>query len=215
VQPADMSPMPAGGSEKSRARAQARRARILEAARKCFSERGFHGASMARIGEEAGMSAGLIYRYFASKAEIILAITSEQRGMRMRAMAEVGSRLELLDRILEKMRDWRVTGGQRGSCDPALFLEVSAEACRDPAIAALVSAQEEENCADMAQVIEREARAAGVSLSREALYRHAVLARCLVEGVILRCVRDPSLDLDQVRIALRTQVLPLADQVPV
>jgi TetR/AcrR family transcriptional repressor of uid operon len=207
-----MSPMPAGGSERSRARAQAQRARILEAARKCFSEAGFHGASMARIGEQAGMSAGLIYRYFASKAEIIRAITGEQREVRMRAMAEVGSRLELLERIVDKMRDWRTSGGRPGAFDPALFLEVTAEACRDPAIAALVSAQEEETSDDMAQVIEREARTAGVTLSAEALRQHTLLARCLLDGVILRCVRDPGLDLEQVRASLRALVRPLTDQ---
>ncbi|KAA2284315.1 TetR/AcrR family transcriptional regulator [Arenimonas fontis] len=207
-----MSPMPIGGSEKSRARAQAQRARILEAARECFSESGFHGASMARIGERAGMSAGLIYRYFASKAEIIRAIAEGQREVRMRTMAEVGSRLELLERVLDKLSEWRRAGLAPGAFDPALFLEVTAEAGRDPAIAALVGAQEEQACADMARIVEREALAAGVRLPPPALRRHALLLRCLVDGVILRCVRDPKLDFAQVRASLRSLVPPLEER---
>ena len=44
-----MSPMPAGGGAKAKARQEAQRARILEAARGCFSEGGFHGTGMAAI----------------------------------------------------------------------------------------------------------------------------------------------------------------------
>ena len=38
------------------------------------SSSGFHAASMAHIAQTADMSAGLIYRYFASKAAIVKAI---------------------------------------------------------------------------------------------------------------------------------------------
>ena len=48
--------------------ARSRSARsILDAAKKCFIEHGFHAASMANIAETAGMSPGLIYRYFENK----------------------------------------------------------------------------------------------------------------------------------------------------
>ena len=64
--------------------------RILDAARVCFSERGFHGASISAIAEVAGMSQGLIYRYFTNKAAIIRAITDEQREERREALAGMG-----------------------------------------------------------------------------------------------------------------------------
>ena len=60
---------------KATLRAEQQRARILDAARRCFSERGFQGASIAAIAEAAGMSQGLIYRYFTNKAAIVRAIT--------------------------------------------------------------------------------------------------------------------------------------------
>ena len=45
-------------------RALKQRERILEAARLCFLKRCFHAASIADIAQEAGMSPGLMYRYF-------------------------------------------------------------------------------------------------------------------------------------------------------
>ena len=44
---------------------------ILDAALRAFSRKGFQATSMAEIIAESGMSAGAIYRYFASKADIV------------------------------------------------------------------------------------------------------------------------------------------------
>src|SRR5919204_83778 len=64
-----------------------RRTQILEAALVCFGKRGFHQTSMHDISGEAGISVGLIYRYFENKeaviselAELIFAVA---RGMLM------------------------------------------------------------------------------------------------------------------------------------
>src|SRR5690606_14944113 len=59
-------------------RAEAQRSRILNAAQQCFIEHGFHAAGMALISAAAGMSPGLIYRYFENKNAIILAIIERQ-----------------------------------------------------------------------------------------------------------------------------------------
>lgn len=54
-----------------------RRAEIVAAARRCFSRTGFHQTSMPDIAQEAGVSVGAPYRYFASKEEIILELAGE------------------------------------------------------------------------------------------------------------------------------------------
>lgn len=54
-----------------------RRAHILAAARRCFIRDGFHQTSMQDLVREAGVSSGAVYRYFAGKDAMIVAIAEE------------------------------------------------------------------------------------------------------------------------------------------
>lgn len=208
-----MSPMPAGGGPKARARQEQQRARILEAARKCFSEGGFHGTGMSAIAREAGMSQGLIYRYFTNKAAIIQAITEDQREERREALAGIATCSELVERLLEKIDAWRASSGAGSHCDggfdAALFLEVSAEATRDADIAAVVSAQEPQIWVDFEDLVRRSAEAAGKSLDADALRRRTIVLRCLVDGLVLCYVRDRHQDRETLRRSLQEAVTTL------
>ncbi len=51
-----------------------RRAAILEAAERLFSEKGFRNTTMQEIAEHAGLSKGGIYLYFKSKEELYLSV---------------------------------------------------------------------------------------------------------------------------------------------
>jgi AcrR family transcriptional regulator len=66
---------------------EARRQQILDAARRCFIRKGFHGTSMQDVLREADLSAGAVYRYFRSKEEIIVTIATD-------AVAELGAAVE-------------------------------------------------------------------------------------------------------------------------
>jgi TetR/AcrR family transcriptional regulator, transcriptional repressor of aconitase len=55
----------------------ARREQILAGATRCFMRDGFHATSMQDVITEAGVSAGGLYRHFASKDEIVLAIAED------------------------------------------------------------------------------------------------------------------------------------------
>src|SRR5437870_12580548 len=52
---------------------------ILDAAVACFAKRGFHQASMHDISAEAGISVGLIYRYFQNKEAVIAAMADRHK----------------------------------------------------------------------------------------------------------------------------------------
>lgn len=56
---------------------EARRQEILAAAIACFTRKGFHKTTTDDICREAGLSPGALYRYFASKEEIIDAAVRE------------------------------------------------------------------------------------------------------------------------------------------
>lgn len=57
-----------------RARAEHRSAQLLEAAARLMERDGSHAVSMQAVASEAGVSVGLIYRYFGSKDDLLLAV---------------------------------------------------------------------------------------------------------------------------------------------
>ena len=56
---------------------ESRRQQVLDAAFACFARNGFHQTTMQDICREAQLSPGAVYRYFASKEEIIAATCLE------------------------------------------------------------------------------------------------------------------------------------------
>src|ERR1700735_4547037 len=69
----------------------ARRDQILGAARRCFLLDVFHSTSMQDLFAEAGLSAGAVYRYFASKDEVIAAIAEENMREVLATVHELAS----------------------------------------------------------------------------------------------------------------------------
>ncbi|MSS70234.1 MAG: TetR/AcrR family transcriptional regulator [Candidatus Latescibacteria bacterium] len=53
---------------------EARRAQILEAAKRCFARQGYHETKVDDIVREAGLSKGALYWYFKSKVELLDAL---------------------------------------------------------------------------------------------------------------------------------------------
>lgn len=51
-----------------------RRAQILDAAQRCFAERGYHRATMDDLALAAGLSKGSLYWHFRSKEQLLLAL---------------------------------------------------------------------------------------------------------------------------------------------
>jgi len=83
----------------------ARRGQILEAAFACFSRQGFHQTTIQDICHEAGMSPGAVYRYFASKDEIIGAVCEFCRVSNITVSEEArskGDTVGILDELLKQ-----------------------------------------------------------------------------------------------------------------
>ena len=89
---------------------EARRRQILDAASACFARQGFHQTSMQDICREADLSPGAVYRYFASKEEIIAATCQECQEHNLEHMqTATGQRkdpLEVLDLLVDSDFGW-------------------------------------------------------------------------------------------------------------
>lgn len=60
-----------------------RRELLLDAARARFARHGFHGAATAAIARDAGCSEPILYRHFASKRDLLLAVLEREVGGRV------------------------------------------------------------------------------------------------------------------------------------
>lgn len=189
-------------SDPRTARAEAQRKRILDAAQQCFIEHGFHGASMANIAETAGMSAGLIYRYFENKSAIILAIVEEQLVL-LREEISLNDQPDLPQLMTDNYA--RTCGARRGM-NAALLLEISAEATRDAQIAAALDDYDRAVRQALCDWLARSPGAGGYGLSPELARQRALVLQCLFEGLKLRETREPGLDRALLLDALRDVV---------
>lgn len=76
------------------------RHRILEGADRAFREAGFRGTSIPEIATAAGVSVGLIYRYFPSKEELFLSVCQLRTDTQLNELAAMlGAIADPADRL--------------------------------------------------------------------------------------------------------------------
>lgn len=83
--------MPRGAFDRS-ARKAATRARLLDAAARVYAARGFAGATLDDVAEEAGLTKGAVYGHFGSKDNLLVALMDEYLA------AEIAEQIALFDR---------------------------------------------------------------------------------------------------------------------
>jgi AcrR family transcriptional regulator len=174
------------------ARAEHQRTRILDAAQACFVREGFHAASMATIAEAAGMSAGLIYRYFDSKSAIILAIIERQLQDKLANIARLAEDPDIARRFVDFFV--RLRRGDPDMVNPALLLEIGAQATRDPQIGAAVANSDRAAAAALGEWLRQITRSRGLDLDDAGIRARGLALQCLFDGLAMRAVKDPGLD---------------------
>ena len=175
---------------------ESRREQILDAAVTCFAREGFHRASMQDVCREAGLSAGAIYRYFASKDDIIEAIAAE-RHARERGFIEAagGARgpadtVRVLGRAFFRSLDDAEEHVRR-----RVNVQLWAEALRDERVAAQVRRGTEPPRAVIAQLL-RAGQEAG-EVTRDVDPESAARAlQSLFFGFVLQQAWDEDIDVE-------------------
>lgn len=185
-----MNPGPAP-SERDSALAETQRQRILCAAQHCFIERGFHAASMLSIAEAAGMSVGLLYRYFENKNAIVLAIIDRQLGEGRAQLARLHSSSDLAAELTQAFARWKQH--DESALNVALFLEMSVESSRDPQVAEALRASDATMLEELRAWMQRGRDEGGLGLAAETIANRAFLLQCFVNGLMvcaMRCGAD-------------------------
>jgi AcrR family transcriptional regulator len=164
----------------TRVESQARtRQQLLEAAAEVFARRGFYGASLAEVAEQAEYTKGAVYSNFGSKEELFLAVLEVRlrnqveffRGLAAQAQRQPGQDLtELLPRLDDVDEVWCL-----------LEFEFWLYALRNPPIRARVSELYRQYRADLAPLADayasQEVRPQEVVAAAIALYHGLTLQR--------------------------------------
>ncbi|MEN3318835.1 MAG: TetR/AcrR family transcriptional regulator, transcriptional repressor of aconitase [Mycobacterium sp.] len=183
-------------------RRSARRQQIVDAARQCFLEDGFQATSMKDILSAAQLSAGAVYNYFASKDDLIVAISQE-------ALAEVAgtfermreSELPPLDEALTTVFAHRPPmNTQRESAK--LLVQVWAESLRSPTLSAKVVPIFEGVRDVFAELVTAYQKRGTISAAVAPETVGDVLLATL-HGIILRRAMIDDVDIDALRDGLR------------
>ncbi|MGD9889055.1 MAG: TetR/AcrR family transcriptional regulator [Halothiobacillaceae bacterium] len=197
-------------SKNATPRSDARRAQILTAASDCFRLYGFHGASIARISEASGMSAGHIYHYFENKEAIIEAIVSQDLEQLMALFDELHSEhdvkhalLECAAQGVEEKLDVRFAG---------LQIEIMSEAARNPRIAAVVQEADRSSLSRLSNVIRDLRRMAGHEDSEAAIRGMADVMAAMFEGLHFRAISNPRIEKDVLIPIFRRAIYDLLNQ---
>jgi TetR/AcrR family transcriptional regulator, repressor for uid operon len=165
-----------------------RRSQILEAALVCFAKRGFHQTSMHDISGEAGISVGLIYRYFENKEAVISAMADRHKT----EINEMLDRARQAPTLLESLEILFTAH----CCEDApqvvsaFVVDLYAEASRNPQVADLVRDVLETAMDGVTDLIARapEAQNAGSDLRPDEL---AELIFAVARGMLMLDVLRP------------------------
>jgi TetR/AcrR family transcriptional regulator, repressor for uid operon len=181
--------------------ALARREQILTAAAECFRRKGYHGAGMAEISKTAGMSAGHIYNYFASKEAIIESIIEKD----MEEMFSIFQEFEdqpgdMLTVLLNGLHRGVQRHMDTGAC--VVDLDMMAEAGRNSKVATLLREADTQARNRMRQLLVSDRSILKTHSEHEIDSRINVIFSVMT-GLLLRKTLYPELTEETVLIALR------------
>src|SRR5262249_17228766 len=156
---------------------------ILDAAVACFAKRGFHQASMHDISAEAGISVGLIYRYFQNKEAVIAAMADRHK----KQIHEILERARQAPNLRESLET--LFTAHCGETEPhvtaALVCELFPEASRNEHVAELVRDVCETSMNGVTDLIARSPEANASDLTPHEM---AELIFAVNDGMLLRGV---------------------------
>lgn len=186
--------------------------RILASAQAAFRSHGFRGAGIAAICKGAGISPGHLYHYFASKEAIVAAIVDRERSSIHSEIDRLLTSDAPIRAIVSAVTNNPVEDGF--GMDPALSLEIYAEAARNPVIQQILQNYDQQVLSDTMGMLSVLQQRGSVALNAD-LPTAARLLIALVDGVMIRrAVLDPKTDLTQFAKPLEVMLTTLLQADP-
>jgi AcrR family transcriptional regulator len=133
-------------------RAAANRALVLAAAREVFLARGYHGATLEQIADEAGFSKGVVYSQFESKADLFAALLEARVEERPAENISVARSLAG-DGGLQALLEHLIRGDQATPGWLLLVIEFRVHAARDPVLSRRYAAVHARTVEGLAQAL--------------------------------------------------------------
>jgi AcrR family transcriptional regulator len=168
-------------------------ARIVEAMRASVAARGIAGSTFDHVASEAGVSRGLLHYYFGTKEQLLIEVVRRECEVRTERLEEAieaaGDAEDVLDALVRSFEDWLGDGPA-----PVMIYEMLTLAQRNDEIAAELAGLGRRTRSHLGDALERK-RAGGVLSLRVAPELAAMFLFALADGVIVRRLSEPELDL--------------------
>jgi TetR/AcrR family transcriptional repressor of uid operon len=166
-----------------------KREQILAAAERCFARSGFHGATIAQICDEAGISPGHLYHYFISKEAIIGAITGAGLEYAKARFAEVTQNQHPIRSLVAEFERLAALNRTKSG----VLLDVLAEAARNPVIGKILQDTSEEMRQLLAEFLRRGQAHGQIDPDLDADMASALLITMIDSSKTL-LIRTPTID---------------------
>jgi AcrR family transcriptional regulator len=170
-----------------------RRSAILDAFERCIVRSGFHRTTMQDVAKEASMSAGNLYRYFDSKDALVSGLCERDRERFGADFQHVATAPDVMGALVALGRKHFVEE-DRSRC--IQFMEIWAEATRNPAVAAVCGSMDREVNQLLVEIIDA-AKAAGQVSPEIDSAALVFTVSALGDGLFMRRALDPTFDAEQ------------------
>jgi AcrR family transcriptional regulator len=189
---------------------QARRGHILDAAERCFVEKGFHTATMSDICREASVSPGALYTYFASKEALIAGLCEREKDRFTAQLAKITEKLDFLS-ALQSLAEQYCCHEPIGKV--RLHLEIAAEASRNEHIGRTVREMDKIVRTSLADLLSQE-RECGRILPKVSVDTIVRTMGALGDGLFFKRAIDPDFDPMPLIPAMMTMISALLVPLP-
>ena len=177
------------------------RERVLAAAREVLLARGYAGATLDAIAEEAGFSKGVMYSQFGSKADLFLALLERRIAERAAENERVVERASGPEGVVELLRTAKQDATTQSSW-AELLIEFRVHAARDPELSRRYAEAHARTIAGIASALAQMLERTNEDPALPARTM-AQLVLALGSGIVLERIADPeALPIEEIAPAL-------------